>query len=93
MKTFNALDIETFNKDGKFVPYCICIILYNENIVFYGDNVVDKLFNFLNKKKIIATLYVHNLTFDGSILIENLKSKETKIKGMLFRSNIYELIM
>lgn len=90
MRDFNIIDIETYNEKGRFIPYCICLILKNDEIVFYGSNVVEKMINWLEKRKIKEVFYAHNLTFDGSIIIENIK-EILKIKGILFRSNIYEL--
>ncbi len=90
MRNFNIVDIETFNDKGRFVPYCICLILNEEEVVFYGNFVVEKMIRWFEKKKVKETFYAHNLTFDGSIIIENIK-EVVKIKGVLFRSNIYEI--
>ncbi len=90
MRNFNVLDIETYNNNGKFIPYCICLILKEKKISIYGNDVVKQLINLFEKYKINDTIYAHNLTFDGSIIIENIQ-ENIKINGILFRSNIYEL--
>ena len=90
MRDFNVLDIETYNNNGKFIPYCICLILKGKKISIYGNDVVKQLISLFEKYKINDTIYAHNLTFDGSIIIENIQ-ENIKINGILFRSNIYEL--
>ncbi len=90
MRSFNIIDIETYNKNGKFIPYCICIILNQKRIAFYGKDVVEKFIETVKKNKIRDILFAHNLTFDGSIIIENIREM-VRIKGILFRSNIYEI--
>lgn len=90
MRGYNIIDIETYNKNSRFVPYCICIVLDNREFSFYGDGVVEKFIEYMKKRRIREVFYAHNLTFDGSILIENIREK-VNIKGILFRSNIYEL--
>lgn len=90
MRDFNVLDIETYNNNGKFIPYCICLILKGKKISIYGKDVVKQLISLFEKYKINDTIYAHNLTFDGSIIIENIQ-ENIKINGILFRSNIYEL--
>lgn len=92
----NVLDIETYIKDEKLIPYCICIILKNERIILYKEskeeNLIERLIEELRKRRTKETIYVHNLTFDGVIIIENIK-KETnvKFKAMVFKGSIYEL--
>lgn len=51
---------------------------------------MEKFIEYMKKRRIREVFYAHNLTFDGSILIENIREK-VNIKGILFRSNIYEL--
>ena len=92
----NVLDIETYIKDEKLIPYCICMILKSERIILYKENkeenLIERLIEELKKRKTKETIYVHNLTFDGVIIIENIK-KETnvKFKAMVFKGSIYEL--
>lgn len=90
MGNFNIIDIETFNDNGKFIPYCVCVIIKEEKINIYGKNVIKRLIETFNRLKTNEVFYAHNLTFDGSILIENIESSAS-VKGVFFRSNIYEL--
>ena len=90
MRNFNIIDIETFNENGRFVPYCICMIFNEKKISIYGSEVVKRLIEMFEKLKVNDTFYAHNLTFDGSIIIENM-GMIGKLKGVFFRSNIYEI--
>ena len=90
MRNFNIIDIETFNENGRFIPYCICIIFNEKKISIYGSEVVKRLIEMFEKLKVNDTFYAHNLTFDGSIIIENM-GIIGKLKGVFFRSNIYEI--
>jgi hypothetical protein len=92
LRNFNIIDIETFNDNGRFVPYCICIILNEKKISIYGSEVVKRLIETFEKLKVNETFYAHNLTFDGSIIIENM-GVIGKLKGTFFRSNIYEIVI
>jgi len=90
LRNFNIIDIETFNENGRFVPYCICVILNEKRISIYGSEVIKRLIEMFEKLKINETFYAHNLTFDGSIIIENMGTTG-KLKGIFFKSNIYEI--
>jgi len=89
-----VLDIETYEDEGNFIPYCICILLGEDSITLYkeniNENIVETMIGLFESKKLNETFYVHNLTFDGILIIENLK-KKTKFNAVLFKSSIYEL--
>jgi hypothetical protein len=92
----NIIDIETYEKEGILVPYCICMIINNKEFKFYKEkkekDLIDEVLEYFEKNKIKETIYAHNLTFDGLIIIENItKKKKIKFKAVLFRSSIYEL--
>ena len=95
MKFHNVLDIETYDNNGVFVPYCICVIINNKKNIIYKKeanyNIIEDLINLFEKEKVQETIYVHNLTFDGIIIMENIPNKKVKFKAILFKSNIYEL--
>jgi hypothetical protein len=66
-------------------------MIFNEKkISIYGSEVVKRLIEMFEKLKVNDTFYAHNLTFDGSIIIENMGTIG-KLKGVFFRSNIYEI--
>lgn len=94
MKFHNVLDIETYENNEIFVPYCICILLKDENVILYkkdiDENLIETMISLFEEKKLKETFYVHNLTFDGILIIENIK-KKIKFSAVLFKSNIYEL--
>jgi hypothetical protein len=94
LKFHNVLDIETYENNKEFVPYCICLLLGEENLVIYkkdvNENIVETMLDLFEEKKLKETFYVHNLTFDGILIIENLK-KKIKFNAVLFKSNLYEL--
>lgn len=80
----NAFDIETYtNRDKNFVPYCISYKiddkLYCKYINNLEDNLIEQTINdiFLFKKKKI-NFYVHNLDFDGLLILSFL----TKTKNL-----------
>jgi hypothetical protein len=77
------------------IPYCLCLLLNNEKKIIYKENkeenIIKTFIEFLEKEKIEEIFYVHNLTFDGILIIENLPKKEINFKAILFKSSIYEL--
>ena len=79
MKFHNVLDIETYENNEIFVPYCICILLKEENVILYkkdiDENLIETMISLFEEKKLKETFYVHNLTFDGILIIENIKKK------------------
>ncbi len=94
MRFHNVLDIETYDDNGTITPYCICILLNNEELVIYkkeiDENIIETMIDIFEEKQLQETIYVHNLTFDGIIIIENIK-KKIKFNAILFKSSIYEL--
>jgi hypothetical protein len=95
----NALDIETYtDENGKIIPFCICSIINNNFInEYYEENtdIIIKylliLFNITHKKSIV---YIHNIDFDGCIIIESLsKQKEIKFDVLIRDTSIYSIKM
>jgi hypothetical protein len=68
--------------------------LREENVILYkkdiDENLIETMISLFEEKKLKETFYVHNLTFDGILIIENIK-KKIKFSAVLFKSNIYEL--
>jgi hypothetical protein len=68
--------------------------LKEENVILYkkdiDENLIETMISLFEEKKLKETFYVHNLTFDGILIIENIK-KKIKFSAVLFKSNIYEL--
>jgi hypothetical protein len=98
IKNWGTIDIETLHENTKLTPYCISLIWGKEKILFYGrqanDQFLDKLFeiaekNRINRRKKIK-LFSHNLTFDGSIIIQNLPNN-IQFDGLFYKGSIYSL--
>ena len=89
----NSYDIETYLDENKFyIPYCICFIYKKKKYSIYlneCNNIVKEsiewIFNIDSKKKIF---YIHNLNFDGVILI-NYLSDYYILDCFIRKTNIY----
>jgi len=94
---FNSFDVETVSYENKLVPYCVSFYNNDTTQIFYGINCIDDFINFIFKKayewnennKDPMIIFSHNLTFDGSILIQNLSKHDIKFNGLFFKGNIY----
>lgn len=90
----NILDIETFcDSNEKIIPYCVIIFFKNKLYIEYGENVIQKIFKILeNLKYKKEYIYIHNLNFDGFLIIEFL-STNLNIKFKIFAQhlNIYSI--
>lgn len=83
----NAFDIETFlDKEKKYVPYCICFNILENYYYYYYEKeddliikVIDEIFNLIKNS---IDFYIHNLDFDGVILISYL----SKLKKYTYKS-------
>jgi hypothetical protein len=85
------MDLETYNNHSKIIPYCIGFILNNKSYVYYSSNMEDVFTYFFNTifqcetKKII--FFVHNLTFDGCILLEWISQKKNVRYNTIIKNN------
>jgi hypothetical protein len=96
-----AFDIETYNKNNQLMPYCISLVWYNRSEIFYGESCVNNFIIYLDdllkkkkkqKKKNKLIIFSHNLTFDGSVLIQNINNRHIKkYNGLFVKGNIYAL--
>ena len=94
----NTLDIETFNCiKGKIVPICVCFLIenifYNEYFIEGKDIILSSLKTiFFKSKNKTIIVYVHNINFDGYLIIESLtKQKELKFKSLIRDNSIYSI--
>lgn len=90
----NVLDIETYEKNNIVIPYCICMILSEKKYHVYNEdniiiNLLNKIVNFSNKDYI--EIYVHNLNFDGFIVIGYLSKNFIKFEMISEKTNIYSI--
>lgn len=91
----NALDIETYNKEERIIPYCISYILYDKIYTLYYDEnnlcetAIKDIFIKMREKNI--TIFIHNIEFDGRIILENLKLSYYKIDMIIKNRTIYSI--
>lgn len=89
MDLFEVLDIETFVLNNCIEVYCICCT-HNNNILCFsydGDDVFLKFLNSLIRPQYY--FWVHNLTFDASILLKYIGKNCTDITWFSKNYNIY----
>lgn len=94
-KCINALDIETFGKN-QLTPYCCSMIINGIKTTAYGLDCVNKALEYAYRLKAPEiTLFAHNLTFDGSIILSNMnKEWEISEKGTCLKGgSIYSLCL
>lgn len=92
MTSVNVMDIETYEKNGRVVPYCICFKYLNTYHTLWGGNniVVD----FIEKLSILSEsdkieIYTHNINFDGLVILEGIKDKNISYDLFIRDYNIY----
>lgn len=94
----NSYDIETFKKNGLYVPYCVCFILNNKNYSLYYNNSddiisdsINIIFNNISKETII---YVHNIKFDSAFIINSIsKNNKYRINCVAENKQVYALTL
>ena len=88
----NSYDLETYEDDQKYIPYCACFTINNTPYWYYDKNVI---INSILKIFSISTnsiLYVHNLDFDGFLILEEVsKYKKLKINFLVYKMKLYYL--
>lgn len=90
----NTYDLETYKENEKVIPYCVCFILEEKNYSIYFSesyNLIIKSLDIIvkNSSKNDIEIFVHNLNFDGIIIIENISEKNIKYQIMSKKTNIY----
>ena len=90
----NVLDIETFEKNEKVIPYCLCLLLNGEERVFYKDknnNVIKDFLYFVYEKSLsnYIEIFAHNLNFDGTLIIEYLSASKSYFEIKSLNTNLY----
>lgn len=87
----NAFDIETLENNNILVPYCVCFYNKDSSLSFFGLNSINDFMEYIEKtNKNNIYIFSHNLTFDGSIILQNFNTT-FKINGIFFKGNIYSL--
>jgi hypothetical protein len=91
----NGYDIETFlDGNGMYIPYCICFNIKKRNYSVYYNSEYDIIKESLDviynniKKKIV--FYIHNIQFDGFIILDSISNyKEYSINVLIKNNSIY----
>lgn len=92
----NTYDIETFEENNNVVPYCIAMIIDNkEYSVYYkaDSDIIMESINIIvnNSVKPKNMIYIHNINFDGIIIIESLTKNKIKFEMINRELNIYSI--
>jgi hypothetical protein len=91
----NTYDIETLNSNGKVIPYCIAFYLNNEIYTLYYNkkNIIVESLNIIceNSDNSFIEIYVHNLNFDGLIIIEYISKSFIKFELLIDNTNLFYL--
>ncbi len=92
----NSYDIETFIHNNKAIPYCVCLYFKNNfKNFYYKNNIILESIEFMfknTKKQENNVIYVHNLNFDGFLIIESISTlEEYEIKSIIRDINIYSI--
>jgi hypothetical protein len=92
----NVYDVETFNKNGKVIAFCICFIIENVSYsIYYKEktNIFLESFKLASEKSSNEKLlfYVHNINFDGFLILETLFSSNIVFNFVKRGLNIYNI--
>jgi hypothetical protein len=94
MIQINTMDIETKLIDNYFIPDLVCLILNEKKYSFIGKKSLFNMFLFLNEKiKDNVTFYVHNINFDGTLIIDHMVRNNIDFKTFVIKNNIYYIRM
>jgi hypothetical protein len=88
----NGYDIETFTDEkGFFIPYCICFNIGNRFYNIYlnkNDNIIkESIENIFKNIKKNVYMYIHNIQFDGFIILDYLSKESDYILDILIKNN------
>lgn len=95
----NAYDIETYvdKNTGYFIPFCCCFKINNLHYSFYYDekkpNVILDSINFIIENFEGCIIYVHNINFDGFLIIDEISKTEIEIDCLIREMNIYRIVL
>jgi hypothetical protein len=90
MIQINTLDIETKLINNYFIPDLVCLILNEKNYSFLGQTSLEDMFIFMNERIIDnVTFYVHNINFDGTLIIDHMVRNNIQFKTFVVKNNIY----
>jgi hypothetical protein len=88
-KKIEAFDIETLIHDGKFIPICAVNSWGDTMEEYYGENCIELFIENMRDRK--AIFYIHNINFDGLLLIDCMTKRRIKFEIFAVETNIYYL--
>jgi hypothetical protein len=97
-KYINSFDVETFLEEGFFEPFCVSFYLFNKKKSFYFNNennlimeCIKYIFDQITDDS-LEIFYIHNLKFDGTLIIHNLsKYSLFKISALIEKKEFYSI--
>ncbi len=92
-EVINAYDIETYKEGDLFAPFCVCFSINKAYFSFYGDScVINSLISIFKNIRGRIIIYVHNLDFDGFLILEEVsKNSKFKLDFLIHKMKIYYL--
>lgn len=90
----NVLDIETFESNNKVIPFCLCMVVDNRvHSIYDSENIIIDAINIIvtTSNDVCIEIYIHNLNFDGILIIEQLSIHFIKFEIVAEKTNIYQL--
>lgn len=96
MTNVNTYDIETFNENNFVIPYCVCSIIENKEVVVYYEesfDIIIESFKIISKivYKNDVVIYIHNINFDGNLIINSLTTNNIYFDMLIKDLNIYSI--
>lgn len=94
----NVIDIETYNDDDYVVPYALCYsldnVVYNEYKTNSNLNIIKKMIDdVFNRKKKKIIFFVHNIEFDGRLILDSLSKTDYILKSNIKNNYIYSILI
>ena len=90
--------METYidNKNNNFVTYCVCFSINNKFYDFYYESenicIIKKSIFFIFDNFNDVVIYIHNINFDGFLIINSLSNDtNVEITSLIRENNIYSI--
>jgi hypothetical protein len=89
----NVLDIETYKNGNSVIPYCVCFSLKEKMYSFYNENnIIIKCLNKISELiEDEVEFFIHNLNFDGIIIINFISLNNIKYEMISDKTNLYSI--
>jgi hypothetical protein len=88
--------METYEEENEIKVYCICAVVDNQSFhLYYGDSENIIIYSLENICKLsnenFIEIYIHNLNFDGMLLINSITFKKISFNLFSRGTNLYYL--